>query len=98
VQGEGARCREREHNATSEVDFGMRFCLNQCGFLFNFYIHVCVPTHVYLHTCMNVGAHEGQKRLSDPPEPVLQVVLSYLTWILGPKPRSPERAASLLHC
>lgn len=45
------------------------------------YLHVCACNCVSVgHTC--AGAHGSQKRVSDPQEMEVQVVMNPLTWVL----------------
>jgi len=46
---------------------------------------------------MYAGTHVGQRRMPDPLELELQVVVSLLMWVLGVKLESSERAASDLN-
>lgn len=47
---------------------------------------------------MNVGSLGDWKKVSDSLELELQVVVSCVTWVLGPKLGSPARAVHVLHC
>lgn len=44
------------------------------------YVYTCVSTHRYLH--VSTGAHGSQKRVMDPLEVELHVVLRHSTWVL----------------
>lgn len=59
--------------------------------LFN-WVCMCV------HTCACVSVHTGQKRTSDPLKLELQMVVSRLTWVLGPKLWTCKRVVGSLHC
>lgn len=52
----------------------------------------------FMNICyMYAGTHVGQRRMPDPLELELQVVVSLLMWVLGVKLESSERAASDLN-
>lgn len=66
-----------------------------CFKTFKDYVSVCVCVYVYLCgvcVCINVGAHTGQKKASDPLELELQVLP-----VPGTEPRSSVRAVRALN-
>lgn len=58
-------------------------------------MHMHVPVGVYMHY-VHVEAYRGQRRVSDPLELELQVVVSCLRWMLGTEPMCSARAVSTL--
>lgn len=67
--------------------FSLSRLLMVCMFVFLW--GECVHVHL--------GAHGGQKRVSDSLELELQAILSHLTWVLGIKFQSPEKAVDSLN-
>lgn len=47
-----------------------------------FLLYVCVTACMYVHH-MSAGVHGGQKRVPDPRELKLKMIVGYLIWVLG---------------
>lgn len=58
------------------------------------FVCVCLCT---ASVCTHVSVCGGQKKMSDPLEVELHVVVSYLTWVLRTEPRFSERAVNTLN-
>lgn len=59
-------------------------------------MYVCLCGYINGHE--HAGAPRGWKKASDPLGLELQVVLSYLTWMLGAELWTSERSASIRNC
>ena len=59
------------------------------GYVRVWFICLCI----YVHAC---GTYRGQKRISDPLELELQVVMSCLIWVQGTEIKPSGRASSIL--
>lgn len=59
------------------------------------YVHAYMPAYLYVHH-MPPDTRGGQERALDPLELQLKVVVGCLMWVLGTKPVSPARDASIL--
>lgn len=55
------------------------------------YMRVCVC----MCGVLSVGAHQSQKRTSDPLELELQLVVNHPTWVLEVKPQSSTRTGEM---
>lgn len=45
-------------------------------------LYICLSEHMYVYQ-LCIGAQGSQKRVSDPPELELHMVVSHLMWVVG---------------
>lgn len=78
----------------SAISYCLSFFLSLKFFTFYLHVYMCVCV-IVCYMC--VDAKGGPKKVLDPLELDLQVVMSHLKWVLGTKLRSFERDASTLN-
>jgi hypothetical protein len=59
-------------------------------------VHLCAVVCAFVD--ISAGAHESQKKTSDPMKLALQVVVSHLAWVMGTEPRPSGSTILALNC